>query len=63
MLSTGAAVVRIANRFLHRFKVTKGFVLCAIYVWDAGEVSRYLLFQELNNPEVCWTSYITKLAG
>jgi hypothetical protein len=64
MLLTGAAVVRLANRFLdRRFMAAKNFVLCAIYVWDAGEVSRYLLSEELYNPVVCWTSFITKLAG
>ena len=63
MLLTGAAVVRIANRLLDRFMATKNYVLCAIYVWDNGEVTRYSLFQEFNTPEVCWTSYITNLAG
>jgi len=53
MLLTGAAVVRLANRFLdRRFMAAKNFVLCAIYVWDAGEVSRYLLSEELYNPVV-----------
>ena len=42
---------------------TKNFVLCAIYVWDSGEVTRYSLSQELNTPVVCWTLYLTKLAG
>jgi len=63
MLLTGGAVVRVANRFMGRFKAFKCFVLCAMYVWDNGAVTRYSLFQELNNPEVCWTPYITKLAG
>jgi hypothetical protein len=63
MLLTGAAIVRFANGFLDRFKATKNFVLCAIYVWENGRVTRYSLFQELNNPAVCWTSYITKFAG
>jgi hypothetical protein len=63
MLLTGAAIVRFANGFLNRFMATKDFVLCAIYIWEDGEVSRYSLYQEPNNPEVCWTLYITKLAG
>jgi hypothetical protein len=52
MLLTGAAIVRFANGFLDRFMATKNFVLCAISVWDSGEVSRYSLYQELNSPEV-----------
>jgi hypothetical protein len=63
MLLTGAAIVRLANIFLDRFMVFKNFVFCAMYVWDSGEVSRYSLYQEFNNPDVCWTSYISKLAG
>jgi hypothetical protein len=63
MLLTGAAIVRFANGFLNRFMVTKNFVLCAIYVWDDGQVSRYSLYQEPNRREVCWTLYINKLAG
>jgi hypothetical protein len=63
MFVTGAAIVRFANGFLDRFMATKNFVLCAISVWDSGEVIRYSLYQELNSPEVCWTSYLSKLAG
>jgi hypothetical protein len=63
MLVTGAAIVRFANRFLDAFMVDKNFVLFAIYIWDDGRVTRYSLFQEPNNPEVCWALYITKLAG
>jgi hypothetical protein len=54
MLLTGAAIVRFANGFLDAFMVAKNFVLFAIYIWDNGKVSRYSLFQEPNNPEVCW---------
>lgn len=53
MLLMGAAIVRFANRFLDRFMADKNFVLCALYVWDAGEVTRCSLFQELNKSEVC----------
>jgi hypothetical protein len=53
MLLTGATIVRFANRFLDRFMADKNFVLCALYVWDIGEVTRYSLFQELHEPEVC----------
>jgi hypothetical protein len=63
MLLTGAAIVRFANRFLDTFMAKEDFVLLAIYIWDNGKVSRYSLFQVLNNPEVCWTLYITKLEG
>lgn len=52
MLSTGAAIVRFANRFLDTF-IAKDFVLFAIYIRPSGKVTRYLLFQEPNNPVVC----------
>jgi len=59
MLLLGAAIVRFANRFLETFMTNEDFVLFAIYIWDNGEVTRYSLFQEPNNPEVCYkkTSY------
>ena len=63
MLVTGAAVVRFANGFLDRFMMDKNFVLCAMYIWGNGKVTRYSLFQDPYNPEVCWTSFITKLGG
>jgi len=61
MLLIGAAVVRFANKFLHRFK--REFVLFALCIRDDGEVSRYSLFQERNAKSVCWTSYIPEPAG
>jgi hypothetical protein len=63
MLLTGAAIVRFANRFLDTFMAKEDFVLLAIYIRDNGKVSRYSLFQVLNNPVVCWALYITKLEG
>jgi hypothetical protein len=63
MLLSGATVVRFANKFLDRFMAAKDFVLFAIYIWDDGRVTRYSLYQEPNNPEVCWTLYMTRLAG
>jgi hypothetical protein len=63
MLLSGAAIVRFANKYLDRFIVAKDFVLFAIYIWDNGKVNCYSLFQKPNNPQVCWTWYITKLAG
>jgi hypothetical protein len=63
MLLTGAAIVRFANTLLDAFMVDKNFVLLAMYIWDNGQVTRYSLFQEPNNTEVCWIMYITKLAG
>jgi hypothetical protein len=62
MLLQGAAIVRFANKFLDKFMEDESFVLFAIYVWDHGEATRYSLFQQSNNSEVCWTLYITKLA-
>ena len=63
MLLCGASVVRFANKFLKKFIAAKDFVLFAIYIWENGKVSRYSLYQESNNQEVCWTLYTTKLAG
>ena len=63
MLLAGASTVRFANAFLDTFKEEKDFVLFAIYVWDNGRVTRFTLFQEQGKSEVCWTLYITKLAG
>jgi hypothetical protein len=53
MLLSGAAVVRFANKFLNRFMKAKNFVLFAIYIWDNGRVTRYSLFQEPNDSQVC----------
>ncbi len=61
MLLMGAAVVRFANKFLHRFKGK--FVLFAMYIWDNGRVTRYSLFQEPTDNAVCWTPYVSKLTG
>lgn len=52
MLTTGAFIVRFANKFVSTFK-EKDFVLCAIFIWDTGEVDRYTLFQNQTNEEVC----------
>ena len=45
MLTTGAFIVRFANRFSEAFCEEKNFVLCAIFIWDNGKVTRYSLFQ------------------
>jgi hypothetical protein len=63
MLLTGATVVRFANKFLDRFKDAKNFVLFAIFIWSDSKVSCFSLFQLPNDPVVCWTLYIIKLAG
>ena len=63
MLVTGAAVVRFANKFVDRFMANKNFVLCAMYIWDSGKVTRYSLFQDSYGPEVRCTLFITKLGG
>ena len=52
MLTTGAFIVRFANRFLKAFEM-KNFVLCAIFVWDNGNATRYSLFQQQNDDAVC----------
>jgi len=55
MLTTGAFIVRFANRFLEAFK-EKNFVLCAIFIWDNGCANRYTLFQQQiqNDDAVCF---------
>ena len=55
MLTTGAFIVRFANRFLSAFCEAKNFVLCAIFIWDSGHATRYSLFQQniQNNEAVC----------
>jgi hypothetical protein len=55
MLLMGAAVVRMANKFLDRFRESKTFVLFAIYIWSDSKVSRFSLFQLLDGAKVCWT--------
>jgi len=52
MLTTGAFIVRFANRFL---AFEKNFVLCAIFIWDSGNASRYTPFQRQvqNDDAVC----------
>jgi hypothetical protein len=52
MLTTGAFIVRFANRFSEAFCKEKNFVLCAIFIRDNGKVTRYSLFQ-LHDETVC----------
>ncbi|KAG6369368.1 hypothetical protein JVT61DRAFT_14974 [Boletus reticuloceps] len=49
MLTTGAFIVRFANKFVSRFKEKKNFVLCAIFISDDGTTIRYTLFQNQND--------------
>ena len=46
MLTTGAFIVRFANRFLTAFHNKRNFVLCAIFIWDSGKATCYSLFQQ-----------------
>jgi hypothetical protein len=61
MLTTGAFIVRFANNYLC-YKDQRNFVLCAIFIWDNGDVSRFTLFQvqgdddDDDDDEVCCTS-------
>jgi len=48
------------NRFWTGSWRLRTLCFAVIYIWDSGEVTRYSLFQELNTPVVCWTSYRTK---
>ena len=58
MLTTGAFIVRFANHFLNAFCQEKNFVLCAIFIWDNGQVTRFTLFQQQiqnqNDEVVCY---------
>ena len=63
MLLLGSAVVRFANNFLEEFMANRNFVIFTMYIWEHGEATRYLLYQDSDNSKVCWTSYITKLAS
>lgn len=62
MLLCGASVVRFANKFLDKFMEAKDFVLFAMYIWEDGGATRYLLYQKPDSSTV-WISYITELAG
>jgi hypothetical protein len=53
MLTTGAFIVRFANKFLNAFKAQRNFVLCAFFIWDNGDAVRYTLFQKVNDRKVC----------
>jgi len=46
MLTTGAFIVRFANKFVSAFSQEKSFVLCAIFIWDNGGATRYTLYQQ-----------------
>ena len=63
MLLLGSAVVRFANNFLEEFMANRNFVIFTMYIWEHGEATRYLLYQDSDNSKVCWTLYITKLAS
>jgi hypothetical protein len=49
MLLLGSAVVRFANNFSREFMENKDFVLFTTYIWDHGEATRYLLYQDSDN--------------
>ena len=54
MLTTGAFIVRFANHFSSAFRQEKNFVLCAIFIWDDGQATRYTLFQHDHDEAVCY---------
>ena len=53
MLTTGAYIVRLANKTIPAFREKKNFVLCAIFIWDDDDATRYVLFQQLDDDRVC----------
>jgi hypothetical protein len=63
MLLLGSAIVRLANNVLQEFMENRNFVLFTTYIWDQGDATRYLLYQDPDSSEVCWTLYITRLAS
>jgi|SRR5712672_1543249 len=52
MFTTGAFIVRFANRFVSAFRQEKNFVLCAIFIWETGIATRYSLFQKTPDDEM-----------
>ncbi|KAI9511686.1 hypothetical protein F5148DRAFT_1009184 [Russula earlei] len=52
LLVEGAAVVRLANRFLDAFKKEESFVLIAIYIWPTAIASQYFMFQNQKDHHV-----------
>jgi len=63
MLLMGAAVVRFANNFSDAFQEEKNFVLCALFIYDDGDATRFTLFQKQSDQAVCCVLYINELAG
>lgn len=53
MLTTGAYIVRLANKVIPAFREERNFVLCAIFIWDDGDLRRHVLFQQPNDDRVC----------
>jgi len=58
MLTTGAFIVRFANKCVDAFPPEKNFVLCAIFIWDNGGATRYTSYQQqvLNDEVVYYNS-------
>ncbi|KAI9507803.1 hypothetical protein F5148DRAFT_1201769, partial [Russula earlei] len=52
LLVEGAAVVRLANKFLDAFKNEESFVLIAIYIWPNAIASQYFMFQNQKDYHV-----------
>src|SRR5712672_804192 len=54
LLLEGATIVRFANTFLEAFRHARNFILCAVFIWDNGSAIRYTLFQDQDDPTVCY---------
>ncbi|KAF8429384.1 hypothetical protein L210DRAFT_3086351 [Boletus edulis BED1] len=63
MLTTGAFIVRFANKFVSRFKEKKNFVLCAVFIYDDGTTIRHTLFQNQNDETVYYNELQFSLNG
>jgi hypothetical protein len=46
MLLQGSHLVRFANRFVDQFKSDKSFVVVAYYIYEHGNLSRYIIFEK-----------------
>lgn len=58
LILQGASVVRYANTHLDDFKEDKDFVFMIIYIGDAGEAERDLLYQTTSDDDAVSTNFM-----
>lgn len=52
LILQGASIVRFANSSLKAYKEEKNFIFMAVFVCDAGQADRYLLYQSKGSDAV-----------